>query len=136
MQQRRPRLLLIDDDPVFGHILHQTADNLNLDLDVVQSVDQVGFIGGMKEYDIIIVDQQMHFMSGMEVAAYISSFFDSKIVVLISSSPVVKDGGLGLPSFVSAFVHKDEGYYRVLKEALVTYQKLSASPDQGVAGSL
>lgn len=116
--------------------MDRTADNLNVDLDVVQSVDQIGFIVGMKDYDVIIVDQNMQFMSGMEVAAYISSYFESKIVVLISSSPVVKDGGLGLPSFVSAFVHKDEGYYRVLKEALVTYKKLNASPEPGVAGSL
>ncbi len=128
MYQQSPRLLLIDDDPVFGHIMEQTADRFEVDLDVVQSVDEVGFIAGMKEYDIIIVDQNMQFMSGMEVAAYISSFFETKTVILISSSPVVKDGGLGLPSFVSAFVNKNEGYYRVLKKALATYQKSSVSP--------
>lgn len=135
MQQHRPRLLLIDDDPIYGHIMGRTADNLNLDLDVVQSVEQIGFIVGMMEYDIIIVDQHMHYMSGMEVAAYVSSFFESKTVVLISSSPVVRDGGLGLPSFVSAFVHKDEGYYRVLKQALVTHEKLSVPAEPGVLES-
>ncbi len=136
MYQQSPRLLLIDDDPVFGHIMEQTADRFEVDLDVVQSVDEVGFIAGMKEYDIIIVDQNMLFMSGMEVAAYISSFFETKTVILISSSPVVKDGGLGLPSFVSAFVNKNEGYYRVLKKALATYQKSSVSPERGAAESL
>ncbi len=136
MHEHRPRLLLIDDDPVFGHIMEQTADHLKVDLDVVQSVDQVGFIAGMKEYDIIIVDQNMQFMSGMEVAAYISSFFETKTVILISSSPVVKDGGLGLPSFVSAFISKDEGYYRVLKKALATYQQFSGFPEPGAAESL
>ncbi len=136
MYQQSPRLLLIDDDPVFGHIMEQTADRFEVDLDVVQSVDAVGFIAGMKEYDIIIVDQNMQFMSGMEVAAYISSFFETKTVILISSSPVVKDGGLGLPSFVSAFVNKNEGYYRVLKKALATYQKSSVSPERGAAESL
>ncbi len=136
MYQQSPRLLLIDDDPVFGHIMEQTADRFEVDLDVVQSVDEVGFIAGMKEYDIIIVDQNMQFMSGMEVAAYISSFFETKTVILISSSPVVKDGGLGLPSFVSAFVNKNEGYYRVLKKALATYQKSSVSPEPGAAESL
>lgn len=136
MLKHRPRLLLIDDDPVFGHILSRTADNLNLDLDVVQAVEQIGFIVGMKDYDIIIVDQYMHSMSGMEVAAYVSSFFASKTVILISSSSVIKDGGLGLPSFVDAFVHKEEGYYRVLKEAMTVYQKLNALPERGEPGRI
>jgi DNA-binding response OmpR family regulator len=136
MTERRLRILLIDDDPVFGHILHRTAENLNLNLDVVQSVEQIGFIFGMKDYDIVIVDQNMQFMSGMEVAAYLASFFAGKTVVLISSSSVIKDGGLGLPSFIDAFVHKNEGYYRVLKQALVTHEKLNATPDRGAVGSL
>jgi DNA-binding response OmpR family regulator len=136
MKKQRLRILLIDDDPIFGHILHRTADNLNINLDVVQSVEQVGFIFGMKDYDIIIVDQNMQFMSGMEVAAYLASFFASKTVVLISSSSVIKDGGLGLPSFIDAFVHKDEGYYRVLKQALVTHKKLNAPPERDAVGNL
>jgi DNA-binding response OmpR family regulator len=131
-----PRLLLIDDDPLFGHILGRTADNLHIDLDVVESVEQIGFIAGMVDYDIIIVDQYMHFMSGMEVAAYVSAFFVSKTVVLISSSSLIKDGGLGLPSFVDAFVHKDEGYYRVLKQAMATHEKLNASPERGAVENL
>ena len=136
MKKQRLRILLIDDDPIYGHVLGRTADNLNINLDVVQSVEQVGFIFGMKDYDIVIVDQNMQFMSGMEVAAYLASFFASKTVVLISSSSVIKDGGLGLPSFIDAFVHKDEGYYRVLQEALLTHKKLNAPPERAAAGSL
>jgi hypothetical protein len=60
----------------------------------------------------------------------------SKTVVLISSSSLIKDGGLGLPSFVDAFVHKDEGYYRVLKQAMATHEKLNASPERGAVENL
>jgi len=136
MKKQRLRILLVDDDPMYGHIVQRTADNLNVDLDVVQSVDQVGFIFGMKDYDIIIVDQNMQFMSGMEVATYLASFFASKTVILISSSSVIRDGGLGLPSFIDAFVHKDEGYYRVLKQALVTHERLNVPPERDAVGSL
>jgi len=121
MPIHRPRLLLIDDDRVFGRIMGQTADNLNLDLDFFESVVSLGFINRFADYDIIIVDQQMEHMSGMEVAAYVPAFFPAKTVVLISSTQVVKDGGLELPPYISAFVHKEQGCYQVLKQALASH---------------
>jgi CheY-like chemotaxis protein len=121
MRPHRPRLLLIDDDPTFGRIMGQTADNLNVDLDFVESVDCIGFIHGMADYDIIIVDHHLNHISGMEVATYVPAFYAEKTVVLISSSNLVQEGGLELPPFISAFVHKDEGCYRVLKQALASH---------------
>lgn len=121
LNQAKPRMLLIDDDPVFGRLLERTADDMNLDLDFVESVDSMGFINQMSAYDIIIVDNQMDHISGMEVAAYVPAFFAEKLVVLISSTDVTQHGKLPLPPFISAFVHKEEGCYQVLKQALATF---------------
>lgn len=115
---RKPRLVLIDDDPSFGALMSKTADKHAIDLDFFESVDGLGFINRLGEYDVILIDQQMDHISGMELAAYLLAFNREKTVILVSSTDVTQHGEVKLPSFISGFIHKDEGFYQVLKKSL------------------
>ena len=80
------RLLVIDDDPVFGELICRHGKQRGLKIDHFESLDHMGFFVKMKDYDIIIIDFKLERLNGMEVAAYIPSFFNDKKVYIISSS--------------------------------------------------
>ena len=77
----------------------------------------MGFFVKMKDYDIILIDFKLERLNGMEVAAYIPSFFSNKKVYLISSSSLEET--LQKPLYyISAFIHKDKGVDEILNRAV------------------
>jgi len=112
------KIILIDDDPLFGRLMQRAAQNLELNLDFYESLSSLGFIGSLAQYDIIIVDNQMDNVSGIEVASYIPSFFTDKTIVLISSTDLAKDTSMQLPEYISEFIHKELGCDKVLEMAI------------------
>ena len=112
------RLLVIDDDPVFGKLICKHGEQRGLNIDHFESLDQMGFFVKMKDYDIILIDFKLERLNGMEVAAYIPSFFSNKKVYLISSSSLEDTLQKPLPSHISAFIHKDKGVDEILNRAV------------------
>ncbi len=116
------KIILIDDDPAFGHLMKRAAQNLELKLDFFESLSSLGFIGSLAQYDIIIVDNQMSNVTGIEVASYIPSFFSNKTVILISSTNLKQNHSLKLPEYITEFIHKEVGCDSVLQQAIAARQ--------------
>ena len=113
------RLLVIDDDPVFGELICRHGKQRGLKIDHFESLDHMGFFVKMKDYDIIIIDFKLERLNGMEVAAYIPSFFNDKKVYIISSSSLEETLSKSpLPSHINAFIHKDKGVDEILTQAI------------------
>ena len=113
------KLLVIDDDPVFGKLICKHGKQRGLNIDHFESLDHMGFFVKMKDYDIIIIDFKLERLNGMEVAAYIPSFFSDKKVYIISSSSLDETLKKSpLPSHINAFIHKDKGVDEILTQAI------------------
>lgn len=118
-----PKLILVDDDPLFGAVMIKQAENMKVPLDFYDSLSSLGFISKLSEYDVIIVDYQMDHINGIEIAAYMPSFFDDKTVILISSTHIEEQIKV-IPDYITQFIHKDIGHKAILEQAIdIFYQK-------------
>ena len=70
-QNRRPRLLIAEDDPIISHVLGAMLRRSDYDLDFVENGQKAVemWVGG--EYDLILMDVQMPRLNGFEATAAI-----------------------------------------------------------------
>src|SRR4051812_44850400 len=80
-----PRLLLIDDDPVFGKIMQRVARNLGAPLTYVQSVSKMPEVRA-DVFDVAIVDYDLGSVTGLELMACLENQGLSIPVVLVSEA--------------------------------------------------
>ena len=53
------RIVLIDDDPVYNSVLLKYAEMAGVQMDVYESLEQMGTIGALGRYDAAIVDYDL-----------------------------------------------------------------------------
>jgi DNA-binding NtrC family response regulator len=113
----RAKIVLIDDDPVYGAVIRRWAELEKVNLDVYNSLDDLGFLGLLSKYDVVIVDYDLGELNGKDVADYMATLFNNKPMVMISlvdrSTEI-----MNCPSCVKAFMKKSAGYARILDTAL------------------
>lgn len=113
----RAKIVLIDDDPVYGAVIRRWAELEKVNLDVYNSLDDLGFVGLLSQYDVVIVDYDLGELNGKDVADYMSTLFKNKPMVMIS----LVDRSMEMmhcPSCVKAFMKKSAGYEKILNTAL------------------
>jgi CheY-like chemotaxis protein len=113
----QPRLVLIDDDPVYGAVIGRWARLEGVDLDVFHSLDDLGFVGLLAQYDVAIVDYDLGEMNGKDVADYMTTLFGNKPMIMISDADRSQEM-MDCPSCVKAFMKKSAGYEKILNMAL------------------
>ncbi|NRA67586.1 MAG: response regulator [Pseudobacteriovorax sp.] len=118
VQANAKKVVLVDDDQVFGKLMNKEASGLGVQLDYFDSLESIGFISKLKDYDIIIVDFMMEHINGIEIAAYIPSFFQDKRLVLISNTHLETELNQPLPDYIDEFVHKKVGTKEIINRAL------------------
>ena len=108
------KLVLFDDDRAFSLILKDFAKTMGLDLDCFSSLEDLGSVGKLADYDGAIIDYHLENFTGVEIAKYFESFFDnSKPVLLISGKGTFKKKPKW-PNVIMAFLHKDSGPCAIL----------------------
>jgi CheY-like chemotaxis protein len=111
-----PKILLIDDDPIFGKIMERTGKQLRLDITFCQSVAELGAIEDF-DFDVAIIDYDLGAVTGYELTSYLSEYAGNVPVVLISNNA---DAQLkGWAQGITQFVHKKLGPYSIFKAAVL-----------------
>ncbi|HYX33532.1 MAG TPA: hypothetical protein VE954_10490 [Oligoflexus sp.] len=113
----QPRIVLIDDDPVYGAVIGRWAALEGVKMDVFNSLDDLGFVGLLAKYDVAIVDYDLGDISGKDVADYMTTLFGNKPMVMISVVDRSKEM-MSCPSCVKTFMKKSAGYEKILNAAL------------------
>jgi FixJ family two-component response regulator len=117
-EPKKRRVVLIDDDPSFGRIMKHYAASFKIDLDHFESLEDLGFLGLLGNYDVAIVDYDLGSMTGPEIGTYLSTFFGQMPMLMISgtvrtpSQEEIKNGQ------VRPFMHKKQGHNVILEKAL------------------
>ena len=113
-----PRLVLIDDDPVFGHIFSKTADRQGLKIDCYETVLELDYMGLLGQYDVAVVDYDLGQVNGIEMVSYLSSLFGDIPMILVSSCDRVPTPEKPWSANVRCFVHKSQGVAAILQAAI------------------
>ncbi len=113
----QPRIVLIDDDPVYGAVIGRWAQLEGVELDVFHSLDDLGFVGLLSKYDVAIVDYDLGDINGKDVADYMTTLFGNKPMIMISGVDRSKEM-MNCPSCVKAFMKKSAGYEKILNTAV------------------
>ena len=112
----RPKMVLIDDDPVFCKVMSSYAILRGIQLDCFKTLGEMGSLGRFSDYEAAIVDYDLGPMNGLEVAEYLPIFFRKMPMILISGKEIFQE--TYWPSSVKDFVHKETGPNRILDVAV------------------
>ena len=120
-EMRKPgglRLLLIDDDPVFGSLLVHLSKSQGIHLEHYHSLFELGRVGRFADFDGVILDYYLDDMNGSEVAEYLNSFVCGMPVIICSGRWYSDDISSDCSPSVKAFVPKVLGVREVLRVAI------------------
>jgi CheY-like chemotaxis protein len=114
-KRESPRVLLVDDDPIFCRRLARAAKQNHIPLSTCSSTQEMEAIRQYSMYDVALIDYYL----GDCTAPEIIPMFKGKVPVILIS----ENGSAGLadapwPAPVKRFVSKSEGVQVILEEAL------------------
>lgn len=112
------KMLVIDDDPAFGQIMKALASARGIQCDWVPSLESLGRVGRVGDYDLAILDYFLEKFTGGEIAEYVDVFFSDIPVVIVSSRPDIHAQQRKWPKCVRLFVDKATGARSILDLAL------------------
>lgn len=116
-KSKNPKLVLIDDDPIFLNLMEFAAEKAGFDVEAYSSLGELGHLGSIKKFDLAIVDYQLEQMTGVEIAEYFSAFFADIPLILVSATPEDSFDMTHWPKSITRFVSKHEGFKEVLNAA-------------------
>ena len=119
---RGPRVLFIDDDPVFGAILTRVAHAGKIALDHITSSRAVDLRNVRKSYDLIVTDYDLGNVTGIQLIRSLEAWDQALPTILVSSYGEIPS--LHLPASVLLTLHKCEGPQKILYAALRAYNGL------------
>jgi CheY-like chemotaxis protein len=116
----QPRILLIDDDPLFGKKMKRAARNKNIDMTFCRSPLEVDRLQNL-DYDVVLVDENLGDASGVELARYIEQVSDERIpAILISQTDQLNSSAW--PESIREFINKRVGAYSILEAAFEAHE--------------
>jgi CheY-like chemotaxis protein len=113
-----PRVLLIDDDPLFGKIFAHQAERKGCEVVYHESLIDAVYGGDLQGYDAVILDCAMPGTDGFELSDYFHTFLGRIPVVLISARQGYLEKFAKDTHGAAAFVHKSRGVAAILAAAL------------------
>jgi CheY-like chemotaxis protein len=116
-----PRVLLVDDDPLFSGILSRLAISGNIRLEHVASPREVELATLRATYDLIITDYDLPNITGVQMIRSLELCRQDLPTVLITSFDEIPEKPL--PSSVLLSMHKWEGPQRILYSSLTAFHQ-------------
>jgi DNA-binding NtrC family response regulator len=113
--KKRARILLIDDDPIFGRIMTVRAELDGIDLTYIPSVRDVYHLSKW-EFDIAIVDYDLGIVNGIQLGNYFEDFVHPISILLTSAQIGVETKKW--PVSIKGYIDKKAGAQLILKTAL------------------
>ncbi len=95
------------------------------------SMDDLGYLGRVREFDAAIVHQDLHPLSGLELAEYFEKLFQSLPMVLLTSKAFQVSATESLPGSIIDCLPKAEepsGVLRRVEEAVLSRDGKERSP--------
>lgn len=125
--RRSPRILLVDDDPIFGSVMTAVATALGFDVRYAAEADGVLRGHDALGCDVLIVDYDLGELSGVELAERLCNDLDGAPIILVSSTARSPDRDGAWPPCIAGFALKSDGVARILAQAEAAWCRVEAS---------
>jgi CheY-like chemotaxis protein len=79
-----PRVLVIDDDPVFGQLMAGKGAQRSMRIEYFPTLLEAVYGADLRDFDAAVIDCVMPEMGGLELAEYFRTFSRDMPVVLVS----------------------------------------------------
>jgi CheY-like chemotaxis protein len=114
-----PRVLLVDDDPLFGKVMQRVAANLHVPLTYVRSLQDLGD-PTKQRFDVALLDYDLGSVTGVELAEYFEHIAQPMPVILISETTRTKNRRWS--ESIRDFVHKGLGPFAIMDAAFEAHE--------------
>lgn len=117
----KPRVLIIDDDPVFGQLLSGKGERRAMHVEYFPSLIEAVYNADLRDFDVVVLDYFMPEMDGLEIAEYFRVFHERLPIILVSHDRDKWVADRWHRTGVRAFIAKRKG----LDAILDTVQKVA-----------
>jgi DNA-binding NtrC family response regulator len=124
---RVPRILLVDDDPLFEAIMAHVAAREHISLTAVRSAKEIYRHLRELQFDVAILDYDLGRTTGFELATFLNSQGEKAPIIVVSAHVTIPK--LRWPANVKDFFSKSVGPYPILGSAVRMFE--SESPVTG-----
>jgi CheY-like chemotaxis protein len=114
-----PRILLLDDDPVFCRLMERSARGLGVPLAVCSRLAELGEQESHHDFDAAVVDYYLEDMTGPQIVALLHE----RPFLLVSQDDNCLGGNAALPEGIHTFLPKRAGPRAILKAAVALGRK-------------
>jgi CheY-like chemotaxis protein len=113
----RGKVLVIDDDKLFGKLVSTYGIQIGHKIDAVQSINEVQNLQNLASYELLLVDYDLEDMTGIEIAEFLKEKIPHTPVVMISATNRPWQEDMGHLENVIGFASKWGGHESVIEEA-------------------
>jgi CheY-like chemotaxis protein len=131
-----PRVLVVDDDPMFGRMMEVLGQRYGVPMTVCRGAEDLANLP-MWDFDVCIVDYDLGrygAANGIELATYLESRISGLAVVLVSQTSTISQRQW--PQSIRRFVPKSLGAYAILNAGLSEYDENYVVAQKAVWGGL
>ena len=106
--RRRPRVLIVDDDPLIRDVVRAVLEDASFDLDEAASGEEALRLAAGHPPDVVLLDVMMPGLNGFEVAKRMKSDAHLKdtVVVMLTAKDAPEDRRRGLEAGADAYFTK------------------------------
>ena len=115
-------LLMIDDDPVFGAIFTEIAEDYLCTCEVIESPYEFELVEQL-DFDLVLLDFQLGETNGLQVAPMIQKRYPHTPIVLISSNSDISEIHSSIPE-VYEFLPKSITPNEIIRQSLEIINQL------------
>lgn len=134
MKRQSPKILVIDDDPIFSEVITRLAKESGSEVTICHSVADLAYLAVEQAFDVAVIDYYLDGLKEKLKGTDLLSSLKNIPVVLVSRAENIRSEEW--PHLVRSFVNKNEGAKVVLDAALAEAEtqrlKLLAQISEGV----
>jgi CheY-like chemotaxis protein len=118
LKENAPKILLVDDDPIFRHLIQRYAQKQNVDLITCGSIEQLKNFPSLDTFDVIILDYFLDNFREDFLGTDFAKLAGSTPCLLVSSNDRCVEGSNPWPNSIRKFVSKRTGPITIIASAL------------------
>jgi CheY-like chemotaxis protein len=110
-----PRILVIDDDPIFCKALKKTGRKMGVEVKACETTAALSLLPKKLPFDIVLIDYSFHNFTGVQLSYLLGNYCP---IVMISATERAKIKEVNWPTSIKTFLHKSLGLDSILSSTL------------------